>query len=90
MGNAEIMLLKSLRDDILGRGEFEFVSNTAAHTGDFIGLQTIEPTVFSAILPAPTGNTFTGETIPANTMIMGKFTSVTLTSGALIAYKGVA
>jgi len=35
-----------------------------------------------------TGNNFTGELLPAGFILYGRYTSVTLTNGKVIAYKG--
>jgi len=67
---------------------FEFVSDTAAHTGRFCKIYFKEDTVISAItVENATGNSLAGETFVADTSISGVITSITLTSGACIAYK---
>jgi hypothetical protein len=76
-------------------GAFEFISDTEAHAPPsgqvFVALQLITDTVFADLSSEVviTGNTFTGASIPAGTIIYGRFNSVTLTSGSLIAYKGI-
>lgn len=79
--------------NMLGENNFNYIGDTSAHipgTGYvFVALQVISDTVFAAILPAPEGTTFTGVAISSGTTIFGKFTSITLTSGKVIAYKGV-
>jgi hypothetical protein len=66
----------------------EFISDGLAHTGRFKALYFKEETVISAITAENyTGNALAGETFPADSMIYGIFTSVTLTSGACIAYR---
>jgi hypothetical protein len=75
-----------------GMNGFEFITDTQAHAGNFVKLQIITTTViaaYTALANAPvTGNTLTGVSIPAGTIIGGRFSSITLTSGSLIAYKG--
>ena len=66
---------------------FEFVSDTAAHTGRFCKIYFKEDTVISAItVENATGNSLAGETFVADTYICGIITSITLTSGACLAY----
>jgi hypothetical protein len=62
-----------------------YIDDTAAHTGTFDALQALEATVVAAL----TGNMtdFTaGMPIPAGSIVYGVFTSVTLTSGKIVAY----
>jgi hypothetical protein len=68
---------------------FEYINNTAAHTGDFFAIQFIEDTVIAAITanPALTGNAFVGDTFPAGLTIYCQHSSITLTSGRVICYK---
>lgn len=69
-----------------------YVNDTAAHTGDFFCIVATEDTVIDSItsnvenlsdITAAQDNT----TLSANTAIYGRITSVTLSSGAVIAYK---
>ena len=70
------------------KGGFEFISDTAEHTGRFCLIYFKEDTVISAItVQNATGNTLAGETFVADTYICGVITSITLTSGACIAYR---
>ena len=69
-------------------GGFEFISDTAAHTGRFQKIYFKEDSVISAItVQNGTGNTLAGETFVADTYICGIITSITLTSGACLAYR---
>ena len=69
------------------KGGFEFISDTAEHTGRFCLIYFKEDTVISAItVQNATGNSLAGETFVADTYICGIITSITLTSGACIAY----
>lgn len=71
-----------------------FVSDTQAHTPStgyvFCAIQFLTDSVINAYLPAMQGNTFTGVTIPAGTIIYQELTSITLTSGSCIAYRKLA
>lgn len=76
----------------LGLNGGEYINDTAAHTGDFFCIVATEDTVLASvtsnidnIADLCTGQDAT--TLPANTAIYGRITSVTLTSGAVIAYK---
>lgn len=67
---------------------FEYISDTVAHTGRFHKLYALEDAVIaSATIENQTGNTFTAVPLKAGDDIEGVFTSVTLTSGKIVAYK---
>tara|TARA_Y100000004_G_C8808464_1_gene366543 strand:+ start:127 stop:357 length:231 start_codon:yes stop_codon:yes gene_type:complete len=67
---------------------FEFISDVAEHTGRFKKIYFKEDSVISAItVDNATGNSLAGETFVADTYIAGVITSITLTSGACLAYK---
>lgn len=70
-------------------GEFGGVheTGTTAVTGDFSAIQCLEDTVFSLLTrPDFTGDAITGVTISAGTILYGRCTAFTLTSGKVIAY----
>ena len=69
-----------------------YLNDTAAHTGDFFCIMATEDTVIDSItsnvdnlsdITASQDNT----TLSANTAIYGRITGITLSSGAVIAYK---
>lgn len=67
---------------------FEYISDTAAHTGRFWQVYALEDSVIaSAAVANKTGNNFTSVPLKAGDNIIGVFTSVTLTSGKVVAYK---
>ena len=67
---------------------FEYITDTAAHTGRFHELYALEDSVIaSAVIQNQTGNTFTSVPLKAGDEIKGVFRSVTLASGKVIAYK---
>ena len=82
----------------LGQGGAKFISDNAEHTGNFVAIQCLEDTVFATLTPADTtngygvgsynGNSMASETISAGITIYGRWTTIDLTSGAVIAYKG--
>jgi hypothetical protein len=82
----------------MGQAGAKFISDNEEHTGSFVAIQCIEDTVFATLTPSDTtygygvgsynGNTMASETIPAGTVIYGRWTTVDLTSGLVIAYVG--
>jgi len=82
----------------MGQAGAKFISDTAVHTGTFIAIQCLEDTVFNALTPdditngygvgSYNGNTMASETISAGTTIYGRWTTIDLTSGLVIAYIG--
>ena len=65
----------------------ELITDTAAHTGRFKSIFFKEDTEVNTASHNYTGNSIDGETFKAGQTIFGTFTSITLTSGACIAYK---
>jgi hypothetical protein len=72
----------------LGQRGFVYVGDTTAITGNFAAIQVIADAVFSAMtaLNSTVGG-LVGATLTAGTIIYGPFTSFTLASGKVIAYK---
>ena len=72
----------------LGQRGFVYVGDTTATTGNFAAIQILADAVFSALsaLNSTVGG-LVGATLTAGTIIYGPFTSFTLTSGKVIAYK---
>lgn len=67
---------------------FEYISDTAAHTGRFCKLYAVATAVIStATVENASGNAFTSVPLEAGDSIEGVFTSVTLASGKVVAYK---
>jgi hypothetical protein len=67
---------------------FEYISDTAAHTGRFYKIYAVAVAVISvATVQNATGNAFTSVPLNAGDSIQGVFTSITLASGKVIAYK---
>ena len=67
-----------------------YINDTAAHADNFFAVQCTEATVFADL----TGNMDNESALmsdatsfAAGTVLYGRFTSITLTSGAVIAYK---
>tara|TARA_R110000796_G_scaffold126846_1_gene241903 strand:+ start:2479 stop:2778 length:300 start_codon:yes stop_codon:yes gene_type:complete len=82
----------------MGQAGAKFISDEAVHTGKFVAIQCLEDTVFNALTPDDTtngygvgsynGNTMASEIISAGTTIYGRWTTIDLTSGLVIAYIG--
>jgi hypothetical protein len=67
---------------------FEYISDTAAHMGRFEELVAFEDSVIAnAVILNQTGNAFTSVPLKAGQSVEGVFTSVTLASGKIAAYK---
>src|SRR6266487_2194768 len=85
--------LADREDESLGRKGMVIISDTNAHTpavgACFAAIEATSDTVIAAATAdssAPITGTIAGLAIPAGGVIYGKFVSVTLTSGAVIAY----
>jgi hypothetical protein len=79
-------------EDIALQNGFEYISDTAAHTPPtgkvFIAIQAATACVIAALAGDKiTGNTIAGAALPANGILYGRFSSITLTSGTAYAYK---
>ena len=82
----------------LGQAGAKFINATAVHSGSFVAIQCLEDTVFNALTPEDTtngygvgtynGNSMATETVPAGVTIYGRWTTIDLTSGLVIAYIG--
>ena len=82
----------------LGQAGAKFISDTEEHTGSFVAITMLEDTIFATLTPADTsngygvgsynGNSMASETIPQGVTIYGRWTTVDLTSGMVIAYVG--
>ena len=82
----------------LGQAGAKFIKDTAEHTGSFVAITMLEDTVFTTLTPddivsgygvgSYNGNNMSGETIPQGITIYGRWTTVDLASGLVIAYTG--
>ncbi len=67
---------------------FEYIDDTVAHTGRFWEIYALADAVINtATIENQTGNTFSAVPLKAGDSINGVFTSITLTSGKVVAYK---
>jgi len=66
----------------------EYISDTAAHAGRFGKVVALEDSVIATLVAEDiTGNALTAVVLKADCEICGVITSVTLTSGSVIAYR---
>jgi hypothetical protein len=66
----------------------EFIDDTAAHAGRFGKIVALEDSVIASLTAMDyTGNTLSAIPLNASCEMDGVFTSITLTSGTVIAYK---
>jgi hypothetical protein len=66
----------------------EYISDTAAHTGRFGKVVALENTVIASMTADDiTGNTLSAVTLNSSCEICGVITSITLTSGSVLAYR---
>lgn len=92
-----VVNIADLTEESFGRKGFEFISDALEHAAPegmvYIALQVLDDAVIASYETDEgaeiTGNTFTGELLPAGFVLYGRYTSVTLASGKVIAYKGV-
>lgn len=74
--------------DLQGQGGGVVLGTGASATGNFRWIQIVTDTVLSALIPTNISNpaTLIGPTLPAGLGIGGGFTTVSVTSGIVIAY----
>jgi len=66
----------------------EYISDTAAHTGRFGKVVALENTVIASMTADDiTGNALSAVTLNSSCEICGVITSITLTSGSVLAYR---
>jgi cation transporter-like permease len=70
------------------KGEYgaDYYADTSAHTGDWEAIQALEAAV-AALVSTNVAGTLSAVPIPAGAIIFGRFTSITLSSGKVIAYR---
>ena len=95
--NDRVVNIADLAEESLGRKGFEFIADTTEHAAPkgmvYIALQVVDDAVIASYETDEgaeiTGNTFTGELLPAGFILYGRYTKVKFNSGKVIAYKGV-
>ncbi|RMH11196.1 MAG: hypothetical protein D6698_16800 [Gammaproteobacteria bacterium] len=71
----------------IGQNGAVIVTDTSATSGNFYCIHFVEGGAFSALTGENLSGTWTGVTFATNTMIFGRFSAFTLSSGKVIAYK---
>lgn len=91
---AAVKRIKDKMEELLGGNGLEYISDTVAHTPPegqvFVLIEAFGDVTISSISGSNiTGSTMTNFSLPDGRVLYGRFTSVTVSSGKLIAYKGV-
>ena len=96
--NGEYVNIADLAGEILGGKGFEFISDTDEHVAPegmvFIALQVVEDAMIDSCETdegaeiKDEGNNFTEVLLPVGFVLYGRYTSVKLADGKVIAYKG--
>jgi hypothetical protein len=73
----------------LGQGGAEYVTDTTIRNGSYGAIQAVADTVFLALAAENWTGTTDDLPLPAGATIFGSFTSFTLTSGKVVAYRNV-
>jgi hypothetical protein len=95
--NGGYVNIADLTEESLGRKGFEFISDTDEHAASegmvYIALQVVEDAAIASYKTDDgaeiTGNNFTEVLLPVGFVLYGRYTSVKLADGKVIAYKGV-
>ena len=70
-----------------GQVGFSVFSDTSAHTGEFYAIKAVNGNAVVNTAVTPLGDDLSAITILEGDIIYGNFTSITLTSGKVLAYK---
>jgi len=65
----------------------DFIADTDTHSGNWTTIDVVTDIVFSGVACNISGLEGSGATIPAGKQLFGSFTSITLSSGSIIAYR---
>jgi hypothetical protein len=94
--NSNTVNIADKTEEYFGGKGFDIISDTLAHTpvsgSCYHAIHFLTNTIISAYSvdsTAPINGTLTGVTFNAGTVLYGKFLSITLTSGSLLAYNGL-
>ncbi len=82
MANANIRNLKGEKGGI-------YITDTTAHTGDFDAITALETAVIAELISDNITGTLTSVPLPAGATIYGRFSSIDLASGKVIAYNRI-
>jgi len=91
-----VVNIADLAEESLGRKGFDFISDNEEHTAQngmvYIALQVLDDAKIVSCETAEGAEiteNFAGELLPAGFILYGRYTSIKLESGKIIAYKGV-
>ncbi len=82
MANSNIRNLKGENGGI-------YITDTNAHTGDFDAITALEVAVIATLVSDNISGTLTSVPLPAGVTIYGRFSSIDLASGKVIAYNRI-
>ena len=98
MANINEYSVKESQNIQLGQAGAKFINDGEEHSGTFVAIHCLEATVFEELIPNDTtngygvgsynGNSMSGESIPAGSIIYGNWSKIELASGLVIAYLG--
>lgn len=78
-------IMNGIRDDEFGQNGGNYITTTAAFTGNWKVVKCITDCVFTT-LTCSEGDNFDGVALSAGDVLYGPFTNITLASGSIIAY----
>ena len=91
-----VVNIVDLAEESLGGKGFDFISDTNEHAAPkgtvYIALQVLYDAIIASCETdegAEIDGNFAGESLPAGFILYGRYTSIKLASGKVIAYKGV-
>jgi len=79
--------VKEAQNLIIGRVGSNLLNDTSVHTGKWFAITIISDAIFTTLTSSNLTGSTTGITFPAGIQIYGDFTTITLTSGTVLAYK---
>ena len=88
-----ICIMRGDSYQLQGQTGADYITDTAAHTGQYRWILCVEPTVIASITSNITPNTggvstaFSAKTLPAGFGFGADIRSITLSSGSVLAYK---
>lgn len=72
--------------NLKGESGSEYIGDTSAHAGTYEAFQALTDCVINALISTTIKNSMAGATIKAGSIIYGRISSITLTSGTGMAY----
>lgn len=82
-----IATMEEMKRAEIGQYGLVYESGTTALTGVFFKIHCITETTFDTLTGNQSGDAMTGVAFAAGTIIYGRFTAITLTSGSILAYR---